>query len=69
VQPELRRTPLPQPPPRITASIGVASYRDHLAPGGSQRHRESTFLRLADSAMYAAKDAGRNRVEVANPED
>ncbi|HVT07825.1 MAG TPA: sensor domain-containing diguanylate cyclase [Polyangia bacterium] len=69
VQPELRRTPLPQPPPRITASIGVASYRDHLAPGGSHRHRESTFLRLADSAMYAAKDAGRNRVEVANPED
>src|SRR5437763_6489292 len=51
VQPELRRTPLPQPPPRITASIGVASYRDHLAPGGSHRHRESTFLRLADSAM------------------
>ena len=69
VQPELRRTPLPQPPPRITASIGIASYRDHLAPGGSHRHRESTFLRLADSAMYAAKDAGRNRVEVANPED
>ncbi len=66
---ELRRTPLPQPPPRITASIGVASYRDHLAPGGSQRHRESTFLRLADSAMYAAKAAGRNRVEIADPED
>jgi len=66
---ELRRTPLPQPPPRITASIGVSSYRDHLGPGGSQRHRESTFLRLADSAMYAAKAAGRNRVEIADPED
>jgi diguanylate cyclase (GGDEF)-like protein len=68
-QAELRRTPLPQRPPRITASIGVASYRDHLAPGGSQRHRENTFLRLADSAMYAAKAAGRNQVAIADPED
>jgi diguanylate cyclase (GGDEF)-like protein len=59
----------PSPLPRITASIGVASYRDHLAPGGTQRRRESTFLRLADSAMYRAKANGRNRVEVAEPED
>src|SRR5215471_4204533 len=55
--------------PRISASIGVASYRDHLAPGGTQRRRESTFLRLADSAMYRAKANGRNRVEVAEPEE
>jgi diguanylate cyclase (GGDEF)-like protein len=55
--------------PRISASIGVASYRDHLAPGGTQRRRESTFLRLADSAMYRAKANGRNRVEVADPEE
>ena len=68
-QTELRRTPLPQTPPRISASIGVASYRDHLAPGGTQRSRENTFLRLADSAMYAAKAAGRNRVAIADPED
>jgi diguanylate cyclase (GGDEF)-like protein len=59
----------PTPLPRITASIGVTSYRDHLAPGGSQRRRESTLLRLADSAMYRAKAAGRNCVEVAEPED
>jgi diguanylate cyclase (GGDEF)-like protein len=59
----------PTPLLRITASLGVASYRDHLAPGGTQRRRESTLLRLADSAMYRAKAHGRNRVEVAEPED
>ena len=57
------------PLPRITASLGVASYRDHLAPGGTARRRESTFLRLADSAMYRAKANGRNRVELAEPEE
>jgi diguanylate cyclase (GGDEF)-like protein len=69
LQPENRRTPPPQPPPRITASIGISSYRDHLAPGGTQRRRESTLLRLADSAMYRAKAAGRNQVQIADPED
>ena len=59
----------PTPLLRITASLGVSSYRDHLAPGGSQRRRESTLLRLADSAMYRAKARGRNRVEVAEPEE
>src|SRR5262245_34035923 len=28
----------PTPLLRVTASLGVASYRDHLAPGGTQRH-------------------------------
>jgi diguanylate cyclase (GGDEF)-like protein len=59
----------PTPLLRVTASLGVASYRDHLAPGGSQRRRESTLLRLADSAMYRAKARGRNCVEVADPEE
>jgi diguanylate cyclase (GGDEF)-like protein len=62
-----RQTPTPLL--RITASLGVASYRDHLAPGGSLRRRESTLLRLADSAMYRAKARGRNRVEIAEPEE
>jgi len=61
--------PSPTPLLRVTASLGVSSYRDHLAPGGSLRRRESTLLRLADSAMYRAKARGRNRVEVAEPEE
>ena len=55
--------------PRISASIGVASYREHLAPGGTQQRRENIFLRLADSAMYRAKANGRDRVENAEPEE
>jgi diguanylate cyclase (GGDEF)-like protein len=69
LDPEPENDKTPKPLPRITASIGVSAYRDHLAPGGSQRRREGTFLRLADSAMYRAKAGGRNRVEIADPED
>jgi diguanylate cyclase (GGDEF)-like protein len=58
-----------QPLPGVRASIGVASYRDHLAPSGSQRRRENLLLRLADTAMYRAKANGRNRVEVAEAEE
>ncbi|HEX3696750.1 MAG TPA: sensor domain-containing diguanylate cyclase [Polyangia bacterium] len=57
------------PLPRISASLGVASYREHLAPGGSHQRRENIFLRLADSAMYRAKANGRNRVESAEAEE
>jgi diguanylate cyclase (GGDEF)-like protein len=55
--------------PGVRASIGVASYRDHLAPGGNQRRRENVFLRLTDAAMYRAKANGRNRVEIAEGEE
>lgn len=55
--------------PGVRASIGVASYRDHLAPSGNQRRRGNVFLRLADSAMYRAKANGRNRVEIAEAEE
>jgi diguanylate cyclase (GGDEF)-like protein len=55
--------------PHVTVSMGVASYRDHLAPGGTALRRENVLLRLADAAMYRAKGNGRNRVEVAEPED
>jgi diguanylate cyclase (GGDEF)-like protein len=59
----------PNPLPGVTASLGVASYRDHIALGGTARQRETILLRLADAAMYQAKANGRNRVEVAEPEE
>jgi diguanylate cyclase (GGDEF)-like protein len=45
----------------ITASLGVASY--HAGKWeGTVHDRESFLLRHADSAMYAAKAQGKNRV-------
>jgi diguanylate cyclase (GGDEF)-like protein len=44
---------------RITASFGVASYPVHAADS-------QTLMRKADRALYAAKEAGRDRVEVAS---
>ena len=46
--------------PAVTLSIGVASYPEHGASGES-------VLRAADQALYRAKAAGRDRVEVALP--
>ena len=40
----------------ITASFGVASYPDDALDG-------ETLMRLADRALYAAKQGGRDRVE------
>jgi diguanylate cyclase (GGDEF)-like protein len=49
----------------ITASVGVATLRQHLEPDLSVAEAKSTLLRLSDTAMYIAKAAGRNRTEVA----
>lgn len=46
----------------VTASIGVATVL--ARHGGTMRMPESLLL-LADNALYKAKHAGRNRVEVA----
>ena len=42
----------------ISASFGVATYPLDARDGDG-------LLRIADRALYAAKDAGRNRVQVA----
>lgn len=45
--------------PRLTASMGIASYPEHAGDAES-------LLRFADDALYAAKDAGRDRVAVSD---
>jgi len=49
----------------ISASLGVASLREHVTQGGSVAQRANTLIRMADSAMYRAKAEGRNRVVLA----
>jgi diguanylate cyclase (GGDEF)-like protein len=44
----------------VTCSLGIATFPDH----GSSR---DMLLLAADSALYNSKDAGRNRVSVAEP--
>lgn len=46
--------------PRVTVSAGLAGSDDYPAD-------EAALLRAADDALYAAKAAGRDRIEVAPP--
>lgn len=52
------QTPLPNCPLTVTASIGVASFRETC-------QEVNLLVEEADHAMYAAKDAGGNRVSLA----
>jgi len=49
----------------ITCSVGVATLRQHLEPDLSLDASKSTLLRLADAAMYVAKETGRNKTALA----
>ena len=49
----------------ITCSIGVATLQQHLEPGLTLDAAKSTLLRLADAAMYVAKETGRNKTALA----
>ena len=46
----------------MTASVGIAAYPDHAT--GTER-----LERLADSALYVAKRRGRDRIEIAEPQE
>ncbi len=48
-----------------TCSIGIATLNQHIAEELSDEKVKSTLLRLADAAMYVAKEIGRNRTAVA----
>jgi diguanylate cyclase (GGDEF)-like protein len=48
-----------------TCSIGVATLAQHSAEESSVERVKGTLLRLADAAMYVAKETGRNRTAVA----
>jgi diguanylate cyclase (GGDEF)-like protein len=48
--------------PRPSASIGIACFPDHA-------RQENDLLRLADEALYRAKNGGRNQAAVALPEN
>ena len=45
---------------QVTASFGLAGFEGHQKPSIFSKLQE-----LADEALYAAKRAGRNRVELA----
>jgi diguanylate cyclase (GGDEF)-like protein len=49
----------------LTCSIGVASLRRHLRRDMTLDQAKSSLLKLADGAMYVAKDTGRNQTAVA----
>lgn len=49
----------------ITCSIGVASLSSSVETAGSARDIAEALLKASDSAMYTAKEHGKNRVSVA----
>lgn len=50
----------------ITASIGIASLRHNIESGGGHKEVCDTLIKLADGAMYKSKQAGKNRVLLAD---
>lgn len=51
--------PHKETPLKVTISLGIAEWSSALA-------KPDELLKIADDALYASKDAGRNRVTIAN---
>ncbi len=49
----------------ITCSVGIATLHRHVAPEVPLSEAKSSLLRHADTAMYIAKETGRDRIQVA----
>jgi diguanylate cyclase (GGDEF)-like protein len=49
----------------LTCSVGIATLKRHLTDDLSLEDKKSALLRLADAAMYVAKETGRNRTAMA----
>jgi GGDEF domain-containing protein len=45
----------------ITASLGVSSIRASATPAASVEQQKNELLRAADSALYRAKEHGKDR--------
>ena len=53
----------------ITASLGLSSIRSHATPGASVEQQKNELLRAADTALYRAKEHGKDRCTAASLED
>ena len=62
-QGEIQREPLHLK--GVACSLGVATLARHLSGETPPEAAKGTLLRLADAAMYVAKETGRNRTAVA----
>ena len=51
----------------LTCSLGVAVYPSHVSREGTTDLKKNLLLRAADQAMYRAKEAGKDRIQVADP--
>jgi len=53
----------------ITASLGLSSIRSHATAGASVEQQKNELLRAADTALYRAKEHGKDRCTAASLED